>query len=77
MLWLKCTAIRQDGYRIEGTLIIPGHEARVKARILGEALIQRANMILKRMGIERITEYCGETPGAEEAFGYRSPDVLV
>lgn len=68
--WLKCTAIRQDGYRIEGALIIPGHEARVKARILGEALIQRANMILKRMGIEKITEYRVETPGAEEAFGY-------
>jgi hypothetical protein len=71
--WLKCTAIRQDGYRIEGTLIIPGHEARVKARILGEALIQRANMILKRMGIEKITEYRVETPGAEEAFGYFPP----
>jgi hypothetical protein len=63
--WLKCTAIRQDGYRIEGALMIPGHEARAKARILGETLIQRSNMILKRMGIERITEYRVETPGAE------------
>ena len=68
--WLKCTAIKQDGYRIEGALIIPGFEARQKARILGEALIQRANMILKGMKVSRITEYRVETPGAEEMFGY-------
>lgn len=67
--WLKCTAIKQDGYRIEGTLIIPGFEARQKAQILGEALIQRANSILKRMKMDKITEYRIETPGAEEMFG--------
>src|SRR5271170_5826739 len=70
--WLKCTAIKQDGYRIEGALIIPGFEARQKARILGEALIQRANRILKGMKSPGITEYRIETPGAEEMFGYLS-----
>jgi hypothetical protein len=73
--WLKCTAIRQDGYRIEGVLIIPGHEARLKARTLGEALIQRANMILRRMNISNIAEYRVETPGAEESFGCSSACV--
>jgi Acyclic terpene utilisation family protein AtuA len=68
--WLKCTAIKQDGYRIEGALIIPGFEAREKARILGEALIQRANGILKGLKMSNITEYRIETPGAEEMFGY-------
>jgi hypothetical protein len=68
--WTKCTAIRQEGYRIEGALIIPGFEAREKARILGEALIQRANMILKTMNLERISEYRIETPGTEEMLGY-------
>jgi hypothetical protein len=68
--WLKCTAIKQDGYRIEGALIIPGYEARHKAQILGEALIQRANMILKRLKMDKITEYRIETPGTEEMFGY-------
>ena len=68
--WLKCTGIRMDGYRIEAALIIPGHEARVKARILGEALVQRANWILKGRGMEKIVEYRIETPGAEEMFGY-------
>lgn len=67
--WLKCTAIQQDGYRVEGVLIVPGFEARQKARILGEALIQRANMILKGMKMPAITEYRIETPGAEEMFG--------
>lgn len=68
--WLKCTAIKQDGYRIEGALIVPGFEACHKARILGEALIRRANMLLKEMGIRNITEYRIETPGSEEIFGY-------
>jgi len=71
--WLKCTGIRVDGYRIETVLIIPGHEARLKARILGEALVQRANWILKDMGMEKIVEYRIETPGSEEMFGY---DIL-
>lgn len=69
--WIKCTAIKQSGYRIEGALLIPGCEARKKAIILGEALIQRANMILKRMKMKEIQEYRIETPGAEEMFGYR------
>jgi len=68
--WIKCTAIKQDGYRIEAALLIPGHEARKKALILGEALIQRANMILKRMKVQGIQEYRIETPGAEAMFGY-------
>jgi hypothetical protein len=67
--WLKGTAIKQDGYRIEGALIIPGIEARQKARMLGEALIQRANMILKGMKMPGIEEYRVETPGSEEMFG--------
>lgn len=74
--WIKCTAIKQDGYRIEGALIVPGHEARQKARILGEALIQRANSIMKHMKMEKITEYQIETPGAEEMFGYTSSLVV-
>jgi hypothetical protein len=68
--WVKGTAIRQDGYRIEGALIIPGFEARAKARILGEALVQRANMILKGMKMHSIEEYRVETPGSEEMFGF-------
>jgi Acyclic terpene utilisation family protein AtuA len=68
--WIKCTAIKQDGYRIEGTLIVPGFEARQKAIILGEALIQRTNRILRRMKIVGIQEYRVEAPGAEEMFGY-------
>jgi hypothetical protein len=68
--WVKCTAIKQDGYRIEGTLIIPGFEARQKAMLLGEALIQRTNRILEGLKMERIREYRVETPGAEEMFGY-------
>ena len=75
--WIKCTAIRQNGYRIEGALIIPGHEARLKAQILGDALIERANMILKRMKIANITDYRVETPGAEEAFGYIFAYLLI
>ena len=67
--WLKCTAIKQDGYRIEGALIVPGFEACQKARVLGEALIERANMILKALKIQGISEYRIETPGAEEMFG--------
>jgi Acyclic terpene utilisation family protein AtuA len=67
--WLKCTAIKQDGYRIEGVLLIPGVQAREKAGILGERLIPRANMVLKRMGKKPITEWRVETPGAEEMFG--------
>jgi hypothetical protein len=68
--WVKGTAIRQDGYRIEGALVIPGFEARAKARVLGEALVQRANMILKGMKIDAIEEYRVETPGSEEMFGF-------
>lgn len=68
--WLKCTAIRQNGYYVEGALIIPGFEARQKALMLGEALIQRANLILKQLKVHSITEYRIETPGAEELFGY-------
>ena len=68
--WLKCTAIKQEGYRIEGTLVIPGFEARQKAIILGEALIQRANMILEGMKMPLIADYRIETPGAEQMFGY-------
>ena len=68
--WLKCTAIKQEGYRIEGALVIPGFEARQKAQILGEALIRRANTILKRIKLDNISEYRIETPGAEEMFGY-------
>jgi Acyclic terpene utilisation family protein AtuA len=68
--WLKCTAVKQDGYRIEGVLVIPGFEARKKALTLGEALIQRANMILNQLKMRNITEYRIETPGAEELFGY-------
>lgn len=74
--WLKCTAIKQDGYRIDGTLIIPGIEARQKSLILGEALIQRANRILKAMNMKGITEYRIETPGAEEMFGYYFLNVV-
>jgi hypothetical protein len=71
--WIKCTAIKQDGYKIESALLIPGHEARKKAIVLGEALIQRANMILKKMRVQGIQEYRIETPGAEEMFGYAPP----
>jgi Acyclic terpene utilisation family protein AtuA len=67
--WIKGTAIRQEGYKVEGALLIPGNEARKKAIILGEALINRANMILKRLGMMEIQEYRIETPGAEEMFG--------
>ena len=75
--WIKCTAIRQEGYKVEGALLIPGFEARKKAIILGEALLNRANMILKRMGINEIKEYRIETPGAEEMFGYPLFPVLL
>jgi hypothetical protein len=67
--WLKCTAIKQNGYRIEGLLLIPGFEARKKAIMLGDALIQRANTILKRMKMDAITEYRVDTPGSEVMFG--------
>ena len=67
--WLKCTAIKQNGYRIEGALIIVGVEARERAIVLGEALIRRANMILESSKMPGITEYRIETPGAESMFG--------
>ncbi|KAH7120484.1 hypothetical protein EDB81DRAFT_231807 [Dactylonectria macrodidyma] len=45
--WLKCTAVRQTGYRIAADLVLFGADAESKAAALGKAIVQRAKNVAK------------------------------
>ncbi|KAH7016767.1 hypothetical protein EDB80DRAFT_703437 [Ilyonectria destructans] len=43
--WLKCTAVEQRGFRVTVDILVCGEEAESKAKVLGEAIINRTNAI--------------------------------
>ncbi|KAH7139755.1 hypothetical protein B0J13DRAFT_558446 [Dactylonectria estremocensis] len=45
--WLKCTAVRQTGYRTAVDLVLFGADAESKAAALGHAIVQRAQNVAK------------------------------
>lgn len=47
--WLKCTSVRQNGFRILVDFLVCGEEAESKARALGNAIIARTNLLAANM----------------------------
>ncbi|KAM5385582.1 hypothetical protein ACJZ2D_000781 [Fusarium nematophilum] len=43
--WLKCTAVEQQGYRLTVDILVCGEEAESKAKVLGQAIINRTNAL--------------------------------
>lgn len=43
--WLKCTAVKQQGFRISADILVCGEEAESKAEVLGQAILDRTNAI--------------------------------
>ncbi|KAM6530072.1 hypothetical protein FALCPG4_008197 [Fusarium falciforme] len=43
--WLKCTAVRQKGYRISVDMLVSGEQAERKAKTLGRAIVERTNAL--------------------------------
>ncbi|KAL2679025.1 hypothetical protein Neosp_009781 [[Neocosmospora] mangrovei] len=43
--WLKCTAVRQQGYRISVDMLVSGEQAERKAKTLGGAIVERTNAL--------------------------------
>ncbi|KAJ3460372.1 hypothetical protein MRS44_011239 [Fusarium solani] len=43
--WLKCTAVRQQGYRISVDMLVSGEQAERKAKTLGRAIVERTNAL--------------------------------
>lgn len=43
--WLKCTAVEQKGYRLTVDILVCGEEAESKANFLGQAIIDRTNIL--------------------------------
>ncbi|KAJ4193169.1 hypothetical protein NW767_010458 [Fusarium falciforme] len=43
--WLKCTAVRQKGYRISVDMLVSGEQAERKAKTLGRVIVERTNAI--------------------------------
>lgn len=43
--WLKCTAVRQQGYRISVDMLVSGEQAERKAKTLGRAIVERTNVL--------------------------------
>ncbi|RMJ16759.1 hypothetical protein CDV36_003543 [Fusarium kuroshium] len=43
--WLKCTAVRQQGYRISVDMLVSGEQAERKAKTLARAIVERTNAL--------------------------------
>lgn len=66
---LKCTAILPRGYKIAGKLAIIGEEAKLKAEVLGRAILGRARRVMQMRGFDDFTETRIEVVGSETMFG--------
>lgn len=69
---LKCTAIMSKGYKIAGELAIIGEEAKLKAEVLGRAILTRAKGVMELRGFEDFIETRIEVVGSEVLFGSNS-----
>jgi hypothetical protein len=68
--YLKCTAISSAGFTVLGQLGIIGVDAREKALVLGQALLDRVERIAKKRGYGGWSETRVEAIGSEFMFGY-------
>ncbi|KDN51301.1 DUF1446-domain-containing protein [Tilletiaria anomala UBC 951] len=69
---LKCTAILSKGYKISGELCIVGEEAKLKAEMLGRAILTRAGRAMNMRGFAEFEKTRIECVGAEAMFGAHS-----
>lgn len=69
---LKCTAILSQGYKISGELCIAGEEAKLKAEMLGRAILQRASRAMEMRQLGQFEKTRIECVGAEAMFGAHS-----
>ncbi|UPK92916.1 hypothetical protein LCI18_003851 [Fusarium solani-melongenae] len=71
--WLKCTAVRQQGYRISVDMLVSGEQAERKARILGRAIVERTNALAAANHADPISNDDHEiiVIGAEQHLGLR------
>ena len=67
--WLKCTAVRQTGFRITADLVVFGANAEQKAVALGRAILQRARHVA-----EMELRSAGKT---EDFKGYQSKVIVI
>jgi len=65
----KVSATYQDGYRAMATVSIVGPNAAAKAERTGEALIARARLVFKELGLADFTATHIEARGAEASYG--------
>ena len=72
----KVSAIHQDGYRCSATLTMVGRNAAGKARLIGEAIIERCRAMLRASNLGDFQETGIEALGSEAAtFGAHARDV--
>ncbi|MFT3696725.1 MAG: DUF1446 domain-containing protein [Kofleriaceae bacterium] len=68
----KASITYADGFRLQATLLIVGHEARAKAERVGEAIFERVNRINEARGLGRFRATSIEAIGSERYFGAAS-----
>ncbi|KAI7882441.1 DUF1446-domain-containing protein [Lichtheimia hyalospora FSU 10163] len=67
--WVKCSGIFLDGWKLSGELVIGGHEAKAKARAMGDALFRRVRGMLKEAGMADFRGINIEPLGGEALYG--------
>lgn len=68
----KASITYADGFRLQATLLIVGHDARAKAERVGEAILERVNRINEARGLARFRATSIEALGSERYFGAAS-----
>ncbi|CDH55365.1 protein containing duf1446 [Lichtheimia corymbifera JMRC:FSU:9682] len=67
--WVKCSGIFLDGWKLSGELVIGGHEAKAKAKAMGDALFRRVRGMLKEAGMADFRGINIEPLGGEVLYG--------
>ncbi|HEX7841876.1 MAG TPA: acyclic terpene utilization AtuA family protein, partial [Kofleriaceae bacterium] len=68
----KASITYADGYRLQATLLIVGHDARAKAERVGAAILERVERINQERGLGRFRATSIEALGAERYLGAAS-----
>jgi hypothetical protein len=68
----KASITYADGYRLQATLLIVGHDARAKAERVGAAILERVERINQARGLGRFRATSIEALGAERYLGAAS-----
>jgi len=68
----KASITYADGYRLQATLLIVGHDARAKAERVGAAILERVERINQGRGLGRFRATSIEALGAERYLGAAS-----